>query len=271
MRQVGLGADLRQARKKSQMSTRSVAERLGISHTSVARTEQGARIPEVTEVIALCALYGITGHKRDQFIERVNDSDGSTAWLATGPATAQQITSLVALERQAVTITDVSLNLVPGLVQTPEYARELIGTGPDEEWLLSTRLARQALLTKPGAPTVRFIVDESALRRLIGGASVMRDQLDHLLRSRSKSNVAVQVIPRSVGAHPGLDGSFVMLTYPDREPHVYIEARRVGLFLTRPQDVEPFADGIEEIDMNLLGEERSAELITEIKEGLPDE
>lgn len=270
VRQVGLGADLRQARKKNQMSTRSVAERLGVSHTSVARTEQGTRVPEVAEVIALCALYGITGHKRDQFIERVNGGDGSTAWLATGPATAQQITSLVALERQATTITNVAVNLVPGLIQIPEYARPLIGTGPDEEWLLSTRLARQALLTKPEAPTVRFIIDEPALRRLIGGAAVMRDQLDHLLRARSKPNVTVQVIPRSVGAHPGLDGSFVMLTFPEREPHVYIEARRVGLFLTRPQDVEPFTDGIREIDVNLLSEDQSAELIEEIKEGLAD-
>ncbi len=271
VRQVGLGADLRKERKATSMTTRSVAEKLGISHTSVARTEQGTRAPDVEEVIALCALYGVTGHKREQFVERADGGDSSTAWLATGPATAQQVTSLVQLERQASTITDVSLNLIPGLVQIPEYARQLIGPGPDGEWMLATRLARQALLTKPGAPRVRFVVDESALHRPIGGPGVMRDQLDQLLRARAKPNVSVHVIPTSVGAHPGLDGSFVMLTFPEREPHVYIEARRVGLFLTRPQDVEPFIDGMREIDTKLLAEDRSAELISQIKEGLRDE
>lgn len=133
------------------------------------------------------------------------------------------------------------------------------------------RLARQALLTKPGAPTVRFVIDESALRRPIGGSPVMADQLDQLLRVRAKPNVTIQVIPTAVGAHPGLDGSFVMLTFPEKDPHVYIEARRVGLFLTRPQDVEPFIDGMREIDSKLLDEEGSAELISQIKEGLRHE
>lgn len=270
VRQLGLGSDLRKARKESHMSTRSVAEKLGISHTSVARTEQGLRLPAFEEVIALCALYGVTGRKRDQFVERVTGSDGSTAWLATGPATAQQVTSLVALERQASSITNVSTNLVPGLVQTPEYARALIGTGPDAEWLLATRLARQALLTKPDAPKVRFVIDEFALHRLVGGPSVTADQLDHLLRVRWKHNVSIRVIPKSTGAHPGLDGSFVLMTFPEREPHVYIEARRVGLFLTRPQDVEPFIDGVREIEANLLDEDQSAETIQDLKEGLAD-
>ncbi|MEU6131565.1 helix-turn-helix transcriptional regulator [Saccharopolyspora sp. NPDC047091] len=94
------------------MSTRSVAERIGVSHTSIARTELGTRTPEPEEVIALCAVYGIIGRRRDQLIEQVDGTDFSTAWLATGPATAQQITSLVALETRASEITDVSLGLV---------------------------------------------------------------------------------------------------------------------------------------------------------------
>ncbi|GAA3358393.1 helix-turn-helix transcriptional regulator [Saccharopolyspora gregorii] len=268
VRQVGLGADLRKAREGCRMSTRSVAERIGVSHTSIARTELGTRTPEPEEVIALCAVYGITGRRRDQLIEQVDGTDFSTAWLATGPATAQQITSLVALETRASEITDVSLGLVPGLLQTPEYARAVIGTGNDAEWLLSTRLARQALLTRPDGPSVRFLVDEFALRRVIGGNTATRHQLEHLNRVQENPRVRIQVVPRDAGVHAGLDGAFVVLEFPAREPHVYVEARRVGLFLTRPQDVEPFISGVEDIDSKALCEQSSAKLIRRICEEL---
>ncbi|MCX2733081.1 helix-turn-helix transcriptional regulator [Saccharopolyspora sp. NFXS83] len=271
VRQMGLGADLRKAREQCRMSTRSVAERIGVSHTSVARTELGTRVPEPEEVIALCAVYGITGRRRDQMVEQVDGTDASTAWLATGPATAQQITSLVALETKASEIIDVSLGLVPGLLQTAEYARAVIGAGGDAEWLLSTRLARQALLTRPEAPLVRFLIDEFALRRVIGDSTVMRHQLDHLIRMQERSQVRIQVVPRYAGVHAGLDGAFVVLTFPEREPHVYVEARRVGLFLTRPQDVEPFIEGVEDLEVKALCEARSAELIGQIGEELEDD
>src|SRR5207302_445485 len=94
---------------------------------------------------------------------------------------------------------------------------------PDGEWMVATRLARQALLSKPEAPTVRLILEEFVLRRPIGGATVMRAQLEHLLRLSTKDNVVVRVIPASVGVHPGLEGSFLLLTFPEREPHVYVE------------------------------------------------
>lgn len=96
-------------------------------------------------------------------VEQVDGTDASTAWLATGPATAQQITSLVALETKASEITSVAMSLVPGLFQTQEYARAVIGSGAEQEWLLAARLARQALLTRPDAPEVTVLMDELVL------------------------------------------------------------------------------------------------------------
>ncbi len=271
VRQLGLGADLRGLREKSGMTTRSVAERLGISRMAVNRTETGTRNASLEEVIALCALYGVTGRQRERLIERAKGGDGSTSWLATGPATAEQITSLVALESEASTITDVSVTLVPGLVQTAEYMRAVMGNRPEGEWMVATRLARQALLTKPEAPTVRLIVEEFVLHRRIGGASVMRDQLEHLLRMNTKSNVSIQVIPSMMGMHAGLDGSFVLLVFPERSPHAYVEARRSGLVLTKQQEIEPFMEGVDELERCVLDESGSSELIHEIKERIPDE
>ncbi|MEU6131566.1 DUF5753 domain-containing protein [Saccharopolyspora sp. NPDC047091] len=157
---------------------------------------------------------------------------------------------------------------MPGLLQTPEYARAVIGTGNDAEWLLSTRPARQALLTRPDGPSVRFLVDEFALRRVIGGNTATRHQLERLNRVQENPRVRIQVVPRDAGIHAGLDGAFVVLEFPAREPHVYVEARRVGLFLTRPQDVEPFIRGVEDIDSKALCEQSSAKLIRRICEEL---
>lgn len=173
--------------------------------------------------------------------------------------------------RKASEITSVAMSLVPGLFQTQEYARAVIGSGVEQEWLLAARLARQALLTRPGAPEVTVLMDELVLSRLIGGPDVMYDQLGHLLRLSTRPNVRIRVIPRNVGVHPGLDGPFMMLAFPDRAPHVYTEARRVGLFLTRPPDVEPFTDGLAELEDVVLTGDQSAALIKSIRKELSDE
>jgi transcriptional regulator with XRE-family HTH domain len=270
VRQLGLGADLRNLRGSSGMSTRAVAAKLGVSRMAVNRTETGTRRPSMQEVIAMCALYGVTGRQRDRLIERARGGDGSSSWLATGPAIAEQLRSLVALEGEASGITMIALALIPGLVQTPEYMRAVMQDKPDGDWMVATRLARQALLSKPEAPELRLVIDEFVLRRLIGGSAVMRAQLEHLLRMNEKPNVSMQIIPATAGMNPALEGSFVLLTFPEREPHVYVEVTGSSLVLTQGQEVDPFVQGVQELDRVVLSNERSMELIAEIKEGLPD-
>ncbi|GAA3358397.1 DUF5753 domain-containing protein [Saccharopolyspora gregorii] len=126
------------------------------------------------------------------------------------------------------------------------------------------------MLTRPNGPKLHFLIDESALTRSVGGARVVRGQLSHLLRVGAGPNVSIRIIPRTAGVHPGLDGSFMVLEFADRPPHVYIEARRVGLFLTRPPDVEPFTAGLLDLEDVVLNGDRSAELISSSREGLSD-
>lgn len=268
VRQLGLGADLRRLRENCGMSTRSVAEKLGLSRMAVNRTEVGTRSASLEEVIALCALYGVTGRQRERLTERARGGDGSASWFATGAAIADQLASLVVLEREASALTDISITLVPGLVQTPEYMRAVMGDSPASEAMVATRLGRQSLLTRLDAPNVRFIVEEFVLHRMISSAPVMRDQLDHLLRIGAKGNVSIRIIPSTAGMHAGLDGAFMLLTFPEREPHVYIEVRGSGLILTKEAEVNPFIEGVDELERCLLDESQSAELIGEIKEGL---
>lgn len=271
VRQMGLGADLRQLREGSGMSTRSVAERLGVSRMAVNRTEVGRRTTPPEEVIALCALYGVTGRQRERLVERASGGDGSSSWLATGPAMADQVMSLVALENEASWITDVALGLIPGLLQTPEYMRAVVVTSRAPDWMVRTRLGRQGLLTHAQAPEVRFVIEESVLHRPLGGIQVLREQLSHLLYMGSKPNVAIQVVPLNAGRNAALDSSFVVLGFPERNSHAYVEARGSGLILTRPQDVEPFEEALVELDKAVLDEQRSATLIDKIREELSGE
>lgn len=269
VRQLGLGADLQRLRRTSGMSTRSVAERLGVSRMAVNRTESGKRTTPPEEVIAMCALYGITGHERERLVRRASGGDRTSSWLATGPAFAEQLRSLIALETEAARIVDVSVTVVPGLLQTQGYMRAIMEGAPEGDWMVATRLGRQRLLSQQDAPTARFVIDEFVLRRLIGGAAVMREQLEALLRVSGEPNVTVQVIPATVGVHAGLDGSFVLLFFPERGPHTYIEARGNGLILTRAEEVSPFVDATRELEDRVLDENESLELIKKIKEELP--
>jgi transcriptional regulator with XRE-family HTH domain len=272
--QPGLGDDLRRLRMKSGMSTRGVAEKLGISHASVNRTELGKRRVEPEEVIALCALYGVTGRQREHLIARARGDMSSTTWYSDGSEAAEQVSSLVALEMEASEITDIELTLVPGLLQTAEYARQIIGRGrlqADEvESLVRARLSRQSLLSQPKAPEVHFILDEMVLHRQVGGAGLMRDQLAQLLRAAQRKNVTIQVIPLGMGGHPAVGGPFMLLRFAERDPHVCIESHRGALFLSLPEQVKSYQEIIEDLDGAMLSVEDSAVLIAEVREKMQD-
>ena len=133
------------------------------------------------------------------------------------------------------------------------------------ERLVRTRISRQSLLSQPGGPTLSFILDEPLLRRQIGGTEIMCDQLDHLLRMGRRANVTIRVLPRENGGHPAVDGAFVLMRFPEREAHVYIESRRGALFLSKPEQVEMHSGVLAELDEFALGVQESAERIAEIK------
>lgn len=271
VRQLGLGADLQRLRKTSGMSTRSVAERLGVSRMAVSRTESGRRSVPPEEVIAMCALYGITGHERQRLVRQAGAGDRSSSWLVTGSARHDQVTSLAALENRASVITDVEMCLVPGLLQTSEYMWSLLAENPFQQWMAETRLWRQRVLVGSDAPEVRCLIEESVLRRPIGGRAVLRRQLEHLLEVGTNPHVSVRVLPMTAGMHSGLDGSFMLLQFPDGEPKAYVEAPGSGVILTRSHDVGPFVSNVDELGSLVLDERRSAVLIAEMAEELPHE
>ena len=269
LRQLGLGVQLRKLREKAGLSTRSVAKSLGVSPASINRTELGSRSPSRDEVSAMCALFGVVGDEKQELIERVGESHDTAAWLATEHV-PDQVSSLMILEREAVRITAVELALIPGLAQTADYARLILGPsarpGVDLERQVATRLGRQAVLSKPKAPQVTMFLDEAVLRRTLGNVTIVREQLRHLLVVQARDNVAIRVLPLDAPPHEGLRGSFALYELADGTPYVFVEARSFGVFVTETSAVQPFVEVCDGLGQHALDAATSAEMISTVAE-----
>ena len=269
IRQLGLGTDMRELRLRSGMSTRAVADKLGVSRMSLHRTESGKRTVPAEEVIAMCAIYGVTGRDRERLVERATRGDNDASWLATGPAFHDQFRSFVVLEAEAASLTHVSMLFIPGLLQTPEYMRALTeDVSADAGPVMATRLARQSAMNKADAPTYHFVIDELALRRPVGRRSAMREQLDHLVARSAAPNVSIQVLPAAATASVAVSGTFLLLTLPEQRKNVYIESVETGVVLSTADEVRPFIDVVHGLRNAVLNEENSLALIERVREEL---
>ena len=154
--------------------------------------------------------------------------------------------AFIAYSARAAVIRQYASHVVPGLLQTPEYARALLSVGHtlrDSEHLeerLAARLDRQVRLTGPDRPELWIILDEAVLRRPVGGAAVMRGQLEKLLRMAEEPGVTIQVLPFDQGAHGSLGGSLTVLVMPDGTEIAYTEGAHYGQLTEEPDEVERF-------------------------------
>ncbi len=267
---VRVGAELRQLRTEREMTTRSVGAQLGTSAAWVSRTENGSRIPSEHEVRALCALYGASERMRRELADKARGEDRVAMELPYKDQYSDELANIMLLEAQARTVTEFELALVPGLLQTAGYARAVFATVERSEAELerraTTRLSRQSLLTRPNGPQLCFLLDEFVLRRSIGGRSVMQRQLNAVLDASELPNVHVRVIPASAGAYAGLDGPFALYEFAALDTYVYLENRQGGIFLTDPRVARNYVQARDEVWRQVLDEEGTRELITELVE-----
>jgi hypothetical protein len=182
-------------------------------------------------------MYGVSGQQRDELLQVAREArqrGGLYAEFQDLP-----IATLAHLEAEAETIYEYSALLVPGVLQTADYARAVLRAirvkpTPEEiERRVALRLARQARLTEEGPSTLWVVLDEAALRRHVGGHGVMRAQLEQLCDAAALPSVTLQVLPFTAGAHAGMDGEFTIIRF--REPVdpdvVYIENSTRDLYL----------------------------------------
>jgi transcriptional regulator with XRE-family HTH domain len=190
-------------------------------------------------------------------------------WAALRQSTgvADYFRDVVPLHERAEQIRGHNLLLVPGLLQTEQYARTILRAGdavPSDEHvdaLVQARIERQTLLDSVRAPLFISVIDEAALCRPIGGKQVMREQLDRLLAMSQRSRVIIQVVPLATEHPPALDGGFQLIKVPDEGEILYLETRLTGSHIHAPDAVETYARLFESLRGVALPEGASRDVI----------
>ncbi|APU16066.1 MULTISPECIES: helix-turn-helix domain-containing protein [Actinoalloteichus] len=272
-RAAAIGRELRRAREDAGLTARQLALRLGKAHTTVGRWESGERAPKPVDLAAALAILDVESALRDELVELARDTDG-TKWVAVGlPEQTRQMAAILETEEQATRITSLALTLIPGLIQTREYAQAIIGgggLGADEvRARVATRVSRRDVLTRRRHPAAYLaLIDESALHRGIGDREVMADQLRVILDMAKRPNIEIRIIPLGSGWHPGLEGPFELYERPDGQALIHVENRRSGLFFHEVDDVAAYQNAADVVADVAMSPAESVTLIAEIATAL---
>lgn len=251
VRRRQLGAELRRLREGAAKTIEQAAAHLECSTARVSRIEtgQGGATVKIRDVKALSDLYGVTDERLvDTLLDLVRDSQQLGWWRPYESVMPSGLDVLVGLENDATAEKTFEPLFIPGLLQTPAYARALIQVGQTRsgkaaDRLVQLRVDRQAVLTRDPDPLALWaVIDEAALRRPVGGTEVMRDQIRHLIEASQRDNVKIQVLPFSRGAHAGLDGPFTVLELPDTPAVVYTETQAGNIYVEKDLAVRGFVE-----------------------------
>lgn len=240
LRRRRLGAELRRLRESAGLSAADVAHRVGWGDTKPLYLENNrGKLPDPNDIALLCdRVYNITGEERDELIQLAVDGRLKGWWHPYSRMLSTVYTTYIGLEAEAETIRAFQPLVIPGLAQTEDYARALIrgSTTLDDDQVeqrVRVRAERQRILTATDPVELHVVLDEAAIRRVVGGPKVMRAQLEHLAALADRSNVTVQIVRFGAGAHAGMGGAFTLLQFPHAAdaPAVYIEAISGELFV----------------------------------------
>ena len=267
-----LGVLLRALREEKGMTVEQVAEHLLCSPNKVKRMETGFRSGTVRDVRDLCSLYEVAETTmRDHLMELARGSKQQGWWESYG----WSFSTYIGLEADASSIKQFNLSVVPGLLQTADYARALhVSVVPELspdiiERNIETRLIRQRRLDETDPLRVWSIVDEAALHRIVGGADIMRTQLDRLIEIAALPNITIQVVPFGVGAHPALESNFIILDFTVPVGGVvFVEGLLGSFYLDRSQDVERYQLVFEALQAKALSQKESIRKITNASKDL---
>lgn len=247
LRRKRLAARLTQLREASSMSAADVAAECEWTAAKMTWIEKNrGKRPSVNDVRLLCKVYGTDEATREYLVQLARDGRKKGWWDAYNETLPNPYENLVGLEAEAETVLNFELGMIPGLLQTEDYARAMIQAGPAEidaaevESRVEVRMTRQKALYQDPPLRLVAIMDEAALRRKVGGSAVMQAQMRHLLDvAEDRPRVTIQVIPFDSGAHPSMTGGYVILQFPelDDPDAVYVENAAGGLWLEKATEV----------------------------------
>lgn len=265
-----LGIELRQLRESAGLTIDQVGKLLECSDSKISRVETGQVGPTPRDVRDMLEIYGVTGEQRDRLIQLAREARQKGWWLSYGDDAANTA-KFVGYEAAAASIRIYEALVVPGLFQTPDYARAIFRTVRPNlsterlESRIGLRMDRQSLLTQANPPELWAVLDESVLRRLIGGQECMRKQLERIREIAAIPTVTLQVLPFTAVDQAGIDGAFTIFSFTERiDPDiVYIENFTTNdLHLHSANDIRLYESLFDRLRVTALSPEDSAALVT---------
>lgn len=250
-----LGKRLQDLRERAGLSYEQAGRALDVTHATIRRMEKaevGLKLPYVEKLLI---TYGITAPEEiGGFLALAREANRPGWWHSFRDVLPDWFSAFVSLEGEASIIRSYEPHYVPGLLQTAAYARAVLRAGQPHasaeeiDRLVDLRIERQSLLSRPeGAPLLWAVMDETVLRRPIGGRQVMRDQAEALMEATDRPNVRLQVMPFAAGPHPAMYGPFHIFRFQLQElPDIaYSESLVGGVYFDERDDVSAFLEALD--------------------------
>jgi transcriptional regulator with XRE-family HTH domain len=252
-----IGGQLRRLREAADITRKEAGFEIRNSESKISRMELGRVSFRLRDVEDLMAMYGVTDQAEiEHVVALCREANKPSWWQPYGEALPDWFTTYLDLEIAASTIRTYEVQLIPGLLQSRDYARALLMLGYGHTPLqeidnrIELRMRRQKAIDRDDNPaTLWTVIDEAALHRPFGGRGVMRDQLNTLIEACDRPNVRIQIVPFTSGAHSGAGTPFTWLrfAYPELDDVIYMEHLTGGLYLDRPADVDAYQAAMEHL------------------------
>lgn len=265
-----LSIELKKLREMSALTCAQVGEALDWSGSKVNRMETGSGRVQPSDIDALCRFYDTSDELREFLKSLARQAKTRGWWQVHGAGVPEWFNIYIGLEQDASTLRQYQCEVLPGLMQTRAYARELHTTGAhmsaeDIDRAVRVRLERQEMLSRPDSPDAWFIVHEGAVRNAIGDREIMREQLERILETTELPSVTLQVLTFDSGTYP-VTGSFTMLGFPAPEDPdlVYRDGITDAVYLEGEHHVREYTRAFDGLRAAALSPQRSAQLIKSV-------
>ncbi|GAA2833637.1 helix-turn-helix transcriptional regulator [Kitasatospora paracochleata] len=273
-RRILLGSHLRRLRESCGVSREDAGYSIRASESKISRMELGRVAFKPRDVADLLTLYGLAeGAEREALLALVGEANAPAWWQRYADAVPPWFQTYLGLEESAGTVRAYEVQFVPGLLQTPDYARAVMRAGSpgasaeEIERRAAVRLRRQErFLAEDATARVEVIVDETALRRACGGPEVMREQLARLIELAAAPWLTLRVLPLGMGAAAADSGAFTVLGFPEADlpDVVYLEQFTTALYLDRPAEVAEYTEALRRLGEAALAGDEALALVRRI-------
>ncbi|WP_410535227.1 helix-turn-helix domain-containing protein [Streptomyces sp. KL2] len=275
--QLVLGRRLQDLREKAGLRREEAAKVLHVASATIRRMETAEVALKIPYVRLLLEAYGVTGRDADTFVALAEEANRPGWWQRFRDVLPDWFSVHVSLESSARVIRAYEPHVVPGLLQTEEYARHILRKGAigrtvkgEAERHVALRMERQHLLTRADAPHLWVLVEETALRRPVGPPRVMRAQVDRLLEEAERPNVTLQITEFSSGFHPGTYGPFVLFRFglPELPDMVYVEYLTGAVYLDERTEVASHLELLDRMSAQAATARRTKEILRDFRKEL---